>query len=1061
MIKTKNLTRVYETINYNVVALSNLNFEFEKGEVVVVLGRSGSGKSTFLNILGGFDHDYSGSYYFDDYEFKSMEDGLVDELRSKKIGFIFQHQVLFNNLTVVENVEMALNVLGVGNNRKKRLNAMKALTLVGLRRHALKKPWQLSGGEKQRVAIARAIVKDPDVIICDEPTAALDSVTSKEILDLLASVCKNKLLIIATHNKSIVKNYGTRLLELKSGYVVRDELIKEDKSNIELDELDKLVDETIYEEEYEDYLSSNVNETKDTSNDSKILTDLNLSGYKNRKEETFIIDENEKGEVLKRRREKVKKDEQFDSFDGFNQSMTNIKRYAMSSLLSQKRIYMFFAFFLVSFMLVMIIGLNLSSRILLKTDNTQEINMQIFEQNKLIKFSETNKTNLLLEGYDYEQPLRLSDDLKDDFTTNTNLDYHSKKENPVIINDSSFLFNYHSELFNEIGQYLDENGYENYYSQYYDLNNVVIGKRNTDVIFNDLQMDYTPYKVENPLIVKKIADQITDVQISYMYIENNTSLIEDKLIGHSVVPKRDDEVLVSFKTLIDYGVVNDSSTNIKKLYKQFNALEEHKKVIELETPLITITEDAEGNLVTTETVQMKQFKIVGLYHASEQIESFFKYPEHNMMFFSKEAASFLNINLANEISNETYDLRLIPLYMELNKSIYNEKSIDTVIDQKQQEILSTYYKGINTKLEELKVPIQTSLKLIKNDIDKGDYLSVNGLVGSSYYVNLSHKDVLNEYMARYLEVLDHNELSDLCNNCVSQDQSLGQIKQSLPSLLTKLNRNSETYQKMVDSMGANKSLITEQTINSIIYDHYYERFNNTYYSIYKHNQVASYNELALTYENALEKSSYYNLSTTARKLINEQTPLTIAEDSDGFNHVIMAMGKLIIDHNMITTVMATVASSALIIVLLYVLAYMVAKLFGNIYQLFFMNRQKEFISLKILGAKFEDIKRIIKLEGNLFVVITYGFVLFLLVLFHVLMYATRHSNSFMMYLYEASTEMFININIFDFVGINIITLLNGLILMKLLFKKQLIDNNIDRKFKSIDSIDSITDWDGE
>ncbi len=130
----------------------------------------------------------------------------IDTIRKRKIGFVFQHYVLLNNLTVLENVELALRVIGVVNAGSRKRAALHALKLVGLRDHADKYPFELSGGQKQRVAIARAFVKNPDVIIADEPTAALDTRTSNEILELLRDLCRTKLLVIATHNKAIVRD---------------------------------------------------------------------------------------------------------------------------------------------------------------------------------------------------------------------------------------------------------------------------------------------------------------------------------------------------------------------------------------------------------------------------------------------------------------------------------------------------------------------------------------------------------------------------------------------------------------------------------------------------------------------------------------------------------------------------------------------------------------------------------------------------------------------------------------------------------------------------------------
>ena len=307
MIEIKNLTKVYETVNYNVIALSDINYKLDKGEIVVLLGRSGSGKSTFLNIIGGFDRNYAGNYIFDNENMREKTEREIDTIRKRRIGFVFQHYVLLNNLTVLENVELALKVIGVVSPGSRKRAALHALKLVGLRDHANKHPYELSGGQKQRVAVARAFVKNPDVIIADEPTAALDTRTSKEILDLLKDLCRNKLLIIATHNKSIVRDYGSRVIELKSGYTIKNELIT-DPSKIRVDELDLIIDKELDEDEKLIEQIIDIEKTVEAENKETVLKDLgvDLTNFRLNRQDDFNIDEALKHDLIKQRQQNSK-----------------------------------------------------------------------------------------------------------------------------------------------------------------------------------------------------------------------------------------------------------------------------------------------------------------------------------------------------------------------------------------------------------------------------------------------------------------------------------------------------------------------------------------------------------------------------------------------------------------------------------------------------------------------------------------------------------------------------------------------------------------------------------
>ncbi|MBQ3572141.1 MAG: ATP-binding cassette domain-containing protein [Clostridia bacterium] len=222
MLELKNVTKIYgEGAQSKVTALSNVTLSFRKTEFVSVLGPSGCGKSTMLNIIGGLDRYTEGEMIVDGVETSDFSERDWDTYRNRKIGFVFQSYNLITHQTVLENVELALTLSGVDAHTRKRL-AMKAIDKVGLANHLHKKPNELSGGEMQRVAIARALVNNPEVILADEPTGALDSKTSILIMDLLKEIAKDRLVIMVTHNDTLAQTYSTRIIKLKDGKVVID-----------------------------------------------------------------------------------------------------------------------------------------------------------------------------------------------------------------------------------------------------------------------------------------------------------------------------------------------------------------------------------------------------------------------------------------------------------------------------------------------------------------------------------------------------------------------------------------------------------------------------------------------------------------------------------------------------------------------------------------------------------------------------------------------------------------------------------------------------------------------
>ncbi|MBR2828666.1 MAG: ABC transporter ATP-binding protein, partial [Bacilli bacterium] len=221
MLEIKNITKTYKTEGFTQKALNKVSLSFRECEFASILGPSGSGKTTFLNIIGGLDKYDSGDLIINGISTKKYKDSNWDSYRNHRVGFVFQSYNLITHQSVLSNVRLALTLSGIS--KKEAIQrAKKALKDVGLEDHINKRPNQLSGGQMQRVAIARALVNDPDILLADEPTGALDSETSIQIMELLKNIAKKKLVIMVTHNPDLAKEYSSRIIELKDGKIVSD-----------------------------------------------------------------------------------------------------------------------------------------------------------------------------------------------------------------------------------------------------------------------------------------------------------------------------------------------------------------------------------------------------------------------------------------------------------------------------------------------------------------------------------------------------------------------------------------------------------------------------------------------------------------------------------------------------------------------------------------------------------------------------------------------------------------------------------------------------------------------
>lgn len=238
MLEIKKITKIYQTEGFKQTALNKVSVNFRKSEFAAILGPSGSGKTTLLNIIGGLDKYTSGDLIINNVSTKNYSDRQWDSYRNHRVGFVFQSYNLINHQTILKNVELALTLSGISKDQRKE-RAINALKDVGLEKHMNKKPNQLSGGQMQRVAIARALVNNPEIILADEPTGALDSETSVQIMKILKDISKEKLVIMVTHNPDLAKEYASRIINIKDGEITSDSNPFDGKDDLKEDETNK------------------------------------------------------------------------------------------------------------------------------------------------------------------------------------------------------------------------------------------------------------------------------------------------------------------------------------------------------------------------------------------------------------------------------------------------------------------------------------------------------------------------------------------------------------------------------------------------------------------------------------------------------------------------------------------------------------------------------------------------------------------------------------------------------------------------------------------------------
>lgn len=1093
MIKLTNLTKVYETTNHNVIALSDLNYSIDIGEVVVLLGKSGSGKSTLLNILGGFDTNYAGHYLLDDEDMKQKDEHELDEVRKRKIGFVFQHYVLLNNLTIVENVELALRAIGVLSNLGRRRAAVHALDLVGLSGHEHKYPYQLSGGQRQRVSLARAFVKNPSIMIADEPTAALDTKTSKEVLDLLVDLCRNKLLIIATHNKSIVRDYGTRVIELKSGYTVRNDLILADKSNIEVDDLDKLIDSELGIVN----IASNTNDSDldiEKTLDNSVLGDLgvDLSQFKSNVTDKHKIDQDLKQKMIEERKSKSLLKTRIYRFISTTETFYGKKQYSFKAFFRNIGLHIFSAIIFAMFLFVIIFGFNFVGEAYSGFNEVVRYNREI-ENNTYVYFVDDQygdtlyslmieyAAQIIEEGDDFEL---VSDyDLQYEIFTR-NFQQTEIESNSYIydlLEDPFYQYSQDQAYIEYLANGLDGLGYQNSYSVYYSNSSIVEVSVNPEIVFEDLQYVYTnivtnptPLTYVDSVATYECSPNVID-QYNYIFVEGNKEILEDHLIQGSSLPSSSTEIAIPISYLFDYEILDngdflDEYGNVMEVipselvYKRFKELPVEDKLVTITVQDVTISDSAiPGVYNIEETPRQVEFSIVGLLNLESDLNPFLSMDES---VFTQNASdsyfSFVFSNKSNDLINFTIDnqsedssLSKVAQVINIEKDVFSTTEVQALITGFYADYRDTAVANISADYQLWIDDLNSARELLYDYV----ILDIDGNAPSGFlsqdidseYFDITYEDLLYSYVAQHATVIyDTTEFEYIYPTGEYIDRSYTDAFDDASIIYENLKTNEE-YVDALLALDDGSRLTYQESTNRIIYLTYGKYFSNELY----YSESGALANITLT-------NSFVKNEGLLTSIIVDMLPIPIGmiyglpygeyilnsivgiENSDIFKSFTEATNLDLVIKSMSTNATKSVIMIS-ILVILYVLllisivalCFVLVNLYGNIYDTATQKRIGELSSLRILGTSEKDIKSMILIECKILSVITYG--IFIGVLF-IVNQLDFFKDIAIYHYYMPLLQLFFDFNIynvlkFDIFGIILVTALYYFFVYKFIIKR--------------------------
>ncbi len=1092
MIELKNLTKVYESINYNVIALSDINYKFEKGEVIVLLGKSGSGKSTLLNILGGFDRDYAGKYILGGESMREKSEREIDTIRKRKIGFVFQHYILLNNLTVLENIELALKVIGVINSGSRKRASLHALKLVGLRDHANKYPYELSGGQKQRVAVARAFVKNPDVIIADEPTAALDSRTGNEVLELLRDLCRTKILIIATHNKSIVRDYASRVIELKSGYTIKNELIT-DPGKVRVDELDLIIDKEIIKDEKIVQQIIDIEQMVSEENKETVLKDLgvDLKNFRLNTSDKFDIDDELKKRLIKERMKNSKLNTRIYRFLQTSDDFHGKRKYANKSFLRNIGLHLFSSLIFTVFLLTIVFGLNFVTETFGGFNEKAMFTRTMNNENVLFFASEEFEMKEVDQDlyHDLEFPF-ISDFTQTEISSSNFLD--------ELLIDPYFRYQYEQDKIIYIHETLQERDLEDIFAIYYNNSSIILRQENDAIVFDDLKYTYQnivthpePYTYVSGFMNTDLDPNLI-YQFNYVYSESNEDILNEHMLEGSRLPVTNTEVVIPVAYLFDYEILSqvdfkDEYGNVMEIIpsnmisEAFLALDASDRMIEITKNIITFSD--EGNSYTENyTTVTSEFEIVGLVNFDGDINPFLEMRDDvfiannagiNFSFiFSNKVEDLINFEVVDNASVGEFSKSI--QYAEISVENYEIYNVDDIVNDFDETYILEIKQNVSDQFETWILTLNTASILVndyvQDDLDglNPDSAFLDDLIDNTMFEGLTHQDLLDYYIAQHMLVTSSKEeFQYLCVGCNFNSRSFDNLITEAQSAYPRL-KASLQYVDMLEDYGDVTRLTYQESTNRIIYEEYGHLFNNQFYE----SKNDDYYTLELVSSFEREYGSILSLVfLVVPRMIIENFPfidkvIGMLENLEANPGFISFMESTNLD--LLISSVSTNAIRSLVMVVLYLVVYIILvvstillsvvliNLYGNIYETATRKRVKELASLRVLGTSYDDIHDMIKIENRRVAIFSYlCFLGILLILSNLHLFTDAPIKHY----YMPLLGLFFDFNLFDVFVMNYVVLATVTIIFYFFIYKFIIKRVSTKKLGNIDTIKAIRDGD--
>ncbi|MCK5761767.1 MAG: ATP-binding cassette domain-containing protein, partial [Candidatus Izimaplasma sp.] len=1045
-----------------------------------LIGESGSGKTTLLNIITGVIEKYKGCVFFEGENIRDIkyEDMIHYVSKVSQTYDLHEYLTVYENLTIIpfdieSKIEETLNFLNILYLRDRILN-------------------KLSEGEKQRVAIARAFVKNPDVIIADEPTAALDSRTGNEVLSLLRNLCRTKILIIATHNKATVRDYASRVIELKSGYTIKNELVT-DSSKVRVDELDLIIDREINEDNKVIQQIIDIEQQVSKGNRETVLKDLgvDLSQFRTNTTDEFDIDDELKKRLIKERMRNSKLNTRIYRFLQTSDDFYGKKKYANKSFLRNIGLHLFSALIFTVFLLTIFFGLNFVTEtfsgfnekaMFIRTMNNENV---LFFTSEKFEMEEKDQ-NLYHEleypfVSDFAQTEVLSSDFLDD-----------------LLIDPYFRYQYEQDKIKYIYEELQARNLEDIFSVYYNNSSIILRQENDTIIFDDLVYSYQnivtypePYTYVTEFMNTDLDSNLI-YQFNFVYSENNEALLREHMLEGSRLPQDETEVVIPVAYLFNYGILNqedfeDDYGNIMEIIpsnlisEAFLALDASDRMVEITRNIVTFSDSGSTYTQNYETVA-SEFEIVGLVNFDGDINPFLELRDDifivngagvNFSFiFSKDVEDLVNFEIVDNASIGEFSKTI--QYAEISVENYDLYNVDEIV----KEFDETYILDIKESIsDQFEIWIQTlnDASALVSDYVQDDLAGLNhstvfldDVIDNEMFEGLTYQDLLDYYIAQHMLVISSKtEFEYLCVGCNFNSRTFEDLYSVAQSAYPRLKQSLE-YVDMLEIYGDVSRLTYQESTNRIIYEEYGHLFNNQFYE--------SSND---DHYNLEIVSSFEREYGSILSLVFLVVPRVIVENFPFVEKVIIMMTKLetnpgfisFMENTNLDLLVSSVSTNvirSLVMVVLYAVVYIILvvstillgivliNLYGNIYEAATRKRVKELASLRVLGTSYDDIYDMIKIENKRVALFSYlSFLGVLVVLSNLHLFTDAPIRHY----YMPLLGLFFDFNLFDVFVLNFIAVGTVTIIFYFFIYRFIIKRVSIKKLGNIDTIKAIRDGD--